>query len=1411
MFWKKCWYRAVELFGWRFCLGPPNATTGRRRVQIGVDFVLEDRTAPAAYYWTGADAATGNSWWSNAGNWGVLTAPGVLGPAPTPPGAGDDVTLGIVGGVGSNSLSLLDASFAGTIQSLTILPGYSTLLVKRSLTITGAGPLPSSAAGGTIDGGNQTLTVSANTFTQSGAAISNLDMVMAPTSTLNVTGGTWLGGLITTQKGPTPPQNATFTASGGTTSFKLDNGGTASISGVSLGTVNNSGTLTMQANAKTSTVVNTGTLNVNNGLNNSCGGLDNQGTLSLNGGILTLPSGGVQSTAGASTVFNGGELDVPTGSYTLNGGNLYGNASGSLLAGALVNLGGTVYAGGTTGTFVVGHSSYTQGPAGTLFIQIDVDKGTNSFLRATVANLAGTLRVEWTDGIPTLADVWTIGSFNAQGTDFTTLTGNERYLHLGSGTSPYFITLWQPLAGLNGTTTTVASSADPSVFGQDVTLTATVSGGSGTPTGSVTFLSDDNVLGTASLSNGVASLTTSALAVGTDEITAIYNGDSNFSDSASTALAQVVGSNDTVTLSSSLTSALAGTPVTLTAAVSATTSGTPTGAVDFWQVDPETGMDLALLGTATLDASGDATLTVSTLPAGSDAIEAAYLGDANFSPGSSSSVTETITAAPTIDAVTPSTGAVTGATVAIFGQYFTGATAVSFGGTPATTITVVSDSEILAVAPGESAGAVDVTVTTGAGTSATSPADLFTYSDSLSGTTLALSSAGTTTYGQALTLTATVSGGSGTPTGLVLFLDGDGAVLGTAYLDSTGVATLSLSNLPAGDGQVTAVYVGDEDNAGSAAVLPQTVNQADTTITLGSSSNPAAAGTPLTLTATVASTTSGTPTGGVTFWQVDPVTGADLALLGTGMLDPTGQAMLTVSDLPVRSDAVQAVYLGDQDFNPGSATLTEVITATPTISAVTPNNGSASGGATVAIFGQYLTGATAVSFGGTPATSFSVVSDNEIVAVAPAEPAGSVDVTVTTGNGTSATNPGDQFTFSSMLSSTTLSLSSSAGTTTYGQALTLTATVSAGSGTPTGTVTFLDGDGNVLGSSFLSPSGIATLTVTNLPAGDDLVTAGYGGDPSFAGSVATPLDQAVTTADTTLTLTSSASPALAGTPVTLTAAVAATTTGTPTGTVLFWQVDPVSGDDVALLGTGTLDAFGQAALTLSTLPAGSDAVQAVYLGDSNFNPNSSAVLTEVVNLATTTTWLTGPLVDVTVGQPVTFNVGVSSVGGGTPTGTVSFYDGTTLLGTATLDAMGMASLTVTDLSVGLHDITAVYSGDACNAGSTSNVVQQQIDAVASSTALTSSQNPAPAGTPLTLTATVSSLASGTPTGTVQFWILDPMTLEPLTLLGTATLDSSGQASLTVSSLSSGSYLLEALYLGDSTFSSSSGTVNQDIS
>ena len=97
----------------------------------------------------------------------------------------------------------------------------------------------------------------------------------------------------------------------------------------------------------------------------------------------------------------------------------------------------------------------------------------------------------------------------------------------------------------------------------------------------------------------------------------------------------------------------------------------------------------------------------------------------------------------------------------------------------------------------------------------------------------------------------------------------------------------------------------------------------------------------------------------------------------------------------------------------GSATDANAFTygTFPTVTSVSPNVGPPAGGTSVTITGTRFTGATAVDFGATPATSFTVNSDTSITAGSPAGSAGTVDITVTTPGGTSATAAADQFTY----------------------------------------------------------------------------------------------------------------------------------------------------------------------------------------------------------------------------------------------------------------------------------------------------------------------------------------------------------------------------------------------------------------
>jgi uncharacterized repeat protein (TIGR03803 family) len=186
------------------------------------------------------------------------------------------------------------------------------------------------------------------------------------------------------------------------------------------------------------------------------------------------------------------------------------------------------------------------------------------------------------------------------------------------------------------TTTTLTSSLNPSNFGQSVTFTATVAPQfSGTPTGTVTFNNGSTKLGTVSLSGGVASYTTTKLAVGTEPITAAYNGSSSFTTSTSNALSQAVNqASTTTTLVSSLNPSTYKEAVTFTATVSPQFSGTVTGTVTFY--DGTTALETKSLS------GGKAKFTTAKLAAGVHSITATYNGSTDFTGSSSAPLTQTV-------------------------------------------------------------------------------------------------------------------------------------------------------------------------------------------------------------------------------------------------------------------------------------------------------------------------------------------------------------------------------------------------------------------------------------------------------------------------------------------------------------------------------------------------------------------------------------------------------------------------------------------------------------------------------------------------------------------------------------------------------------------------------------------------
>ena len=270
------------------------------------------------------------------------------------------------------------------------------------------------------------------------------------------------------------------------------------------------------------------------------------------------------------------------------------------------------------------------------------------------------------------------------------------------------------------TTTTLSSSAPSAVYGQTVTFTATV-GGPGVATGSVAFysgpvdLADQIGTGTLSVVGGldVATFSTHSLAVSSKPyaITAVYGGDAADVGRPSNVLSETIGQDGTTTQAGSSASSLNfGQAIKLSASVApkAPGAGSPTGSVDFYDTTTQTD-----LGSVKLSA-GSASMTISTLPVGSQTITETYSGDGDFTT-SNSSVSETVVLsiyALNASAISPTiTGPV----------YLSGSSSINIPGqlivdSPAKpAVTLTGTSRIIASSGVEVAGTVSVASTASIG------------------------------------------------------------------------------------------------------------------------------------------------------------------------------------------------------------------------------------------------------------------------------------------------------------------------------------------------------------------------------------------------------------------------------------------------------------------------------------------------------------------------------------------------------------------------------------------------------------------------------------------------------------------------------------------------------------------------
>ncbi len=503
------------------------------------------------------------------------------------------------------------------------------------------------------------------------------------------------------------------------------------------------------------------------------------------------------------------------------------------------------------------------------------------------------------------------------------------------------------------TATALVSGLNPSIYGQKVTWTATVTTtGKTIPTGKVKVTWGIYLVAEATLNaSGVATLTRPALNADTYPLTAVYGGDANNLASTSAVLNQVVTeTTSSAALTSSPNPSTPGQPVTFTATIKSPTVAA-TGPVTFTA-------GKTVLGTAQL-ADGKATFTISTLALGTTKVTANYYGDSNIA-SSAASVKQTVSSAPSLieddgelpvrsKTARPASGCESRTTLTSTGSpslignqvvFSASVYALAFcnnlpQGDCYEQITFYDGNTVIGSAPLNNsciATLTDNSLTARthkikARFPGTGEGDTPSYSNAVTQvvtgypTTTTLSSSLTpSAYGQSVTWTATVTSPSGyvtSPTGKVDFTWGGVYTIGSAPLNASGVATLTKSNLNADSYPLTAAYVGDPNNAGSfSAILSQVVTQTTSAASLTSSPNPSVEGQAVTFLADITSPTI-TATGPVTFSIGNTV-------LGTAEL-AGGKARFTTSTLPVGANPVTVTYSGDSNISGSTASVTEAV------------------------------------------------------------------------------------------------------------------------------------------------------------------------------------------------------------------------------------------------------------------------------------------------------------------------------------------------------------------------------------------------------------------------------------------------------------------------------------------------------
>jgi len=838
----------------------------------------------------------------------------------------------------------------------------------------------------------------------------------------------------------------------------------------------------------------------------------------------------------------------------------------------------------------------------------------------------------------------------------------------------------------SATSTTVTSAPNPSTSGQSVTFTATVTSANGIPSGAVTFTEGATTLASnvAVNSSGVATFSTTTLAIGSHTVTAAFTGGTGWLNSSGTAAAQIVQGSTTTAVTSSPNPSTSGQSVTFTATITSG-AGVPTGTVTF--TDGAT----TLASGVTVNSSGVATFSTTTLTVGSHTIAATFTGTNGYQNSSGTAAAQSVQGVTTTTATSSPNPSGIGQSVT-----FT-ATVTSSGGVPTGSVKFTDGATTLASSVAVNGSGVATFTTTALTSGSHTIIAAFTgtggYQNSsdtaaaqlvLAATSTAVTSApNPSTLGQSVTFTATVTSGAGVPSGTVKFTEGATTLASGVALNASGIATFSTTALTAGSHTVTATFTDGTAFAGSSGTAAAQVVQSVTSTSLASSFNPSGIGQSVTFTATVSST-GGVPAGTVTFTD-----GATTLTSGVAV-NASGVATFTTTTLAAGGHTITASFAGSTGWqNSASSPLTQnVLNATSTAVTSAPNPSN---------FGQSVTFTASVTSGaGIPSGTVKFADGATTLAAAvtvnasgiatfstSALAAGSHTITATFTGG--AAWAGSSGTAAALIIQgvTTTAVTASPNPATFGQSITFTATVSSSAGVPSGTVKFTDGATTLATGVAVNASGVATFSTTTLAFGGHTIVAAFTGNTGWLNSSGTAASESVQ-GTTSTAVAASPNPATSGQSVTIIATITSAA-GVPAGTVTFK-------DGATTLASNVAVSAGKATFITSTLSVATHTISAAFTGTTGWLASSgtTSLVVQTVGGATSTTVTSAPNPS-TFGQSVTFTATVT--GGGVPTGTVTFTDGaTTLTSGVAVNASGVATFSTTTLAVGSHSIKATFTG-----------------------------------------------------------------------------------------------------------------------